>query len=185
MRFPDEDRIALSVEDDRWAALDLAGLADTALDAVLDDHDLPRAAFGLSILACDDARIAVLNADFRDKPAPTNVLSWPAADRAPDRPGARPQAPDPATDDELGDIALAFDTCAAEARAAAKPLDSHVLHLLVHSILHLMGYDHQTDADATLMEATESRILAALGQPDPYEADPDRVATEQTDKDDG
>lgn len=185
MPCPDDALVEVSVEDPRWGVLDLAGLTDAALNATLDHLGLPRASFGVSVLACDDARIAALNADFRGKPAPTNVLSWPGADRAADRPGTRPMVPDPVTDSELGDIALAFDTCMAEATAADKSMDAHVLHLLVHSMLHLLGYDHETDADAALMEGTESRILAAMGQPDPYQADPHRVETEQTDKDYG
>ena len=68
----------------------------------------------------------------------------------------------------LGDIAIAYDTCAAEAAAAGKPMRDHVQHLVVHGFLHLLGYDHIDDADATVMEATEVRILARLGLSDPY-----------------
>lgn len=174
MPFPDDDdRIEVMIDDDRWDAVDLPALADTALAAVLADQGLAVDAFGISVLACDDARIADLNCEFRDKAKPTNVLSWPYADRSPDAPGERPLPPEPEIEAELGDIALAFDTCAAEAEAAGKPLADHVLHLLVHSVLHLLGYDHETDPDAALMEGTESRILAGLGQPDPYQADAD------------
>lgn len=185
MRFPDEERIELAVDDPRWDSLDLSGLAETALDAVLVDQGLPAGSFSLSILACDDVRIADLNAEFRDKPAATNVLSWPSADRAPAKPGKHPRAPDPRDDDALGDIALAFDTCAAEAQAAGKSFEAHVLHLLLHSMLHLLGYDHQTDADAALMEGTESRILERLGQPDPYRANTDPNQNETMEKDNG
>lgn len=178
MPFPDEDdadRIEVMIEDPRWDALDLPALAATALEAVLADQALLVDAFGISVLACDDARIAELNGEFRDKPRPTNVLSWPFADRSPDAPGERPLPPEPGAEAELGDIALAFDTCAAEAAAAHKPLADHVLHLLVHSVLHLLGYDHETDPDAALMEGTESRILAGLGQPDPYRTNADHA----------
>ena len=69
---------------------------------------------------------------------------------------------------ELGDIALAFETCAAEAAAAEKPLDAHVTHLIVHGLLHLLGYDHENDPDATLMEGLEREILGKMGYDDPY-----------------
>jgi probable rRNA maturation factor len=69
---------------------------------------------------------------------------------------------------ELGDIALAYGTCAAEADVARIPLDHHVSHLIVHGVLHLLGYDHIDDADADLMEALETAILAGMGLPDPH-----------------
>jgi probable rRNA maturation factor len=70
--------------------------------------------------------------------------------------------------EELGDIALAWETCAREAAEADKPVEHHVAHLLVHGLLHLLGFDHETDPDAELMEELETRILARLGVPDPY-----------------
>mgnify|MGYP006287624467 CR=1 FL=1 len=98
---------------------------------------------------------------------PTNVLSWPAADRAPARPGETPAPPDPA-DGELGDIALSYETCAREAAEAGKTLEAHATHLIVHGILHLLGYDHETDADAALMERLEAEILGKMGVVAPY-----------------
>lgn len=156
--------IEIVQEDPRWAALDLPPLAGRAVAAVLADVGLRAETVEISLLACDDARIAVLNADFRGKGQPTNVLSWPARDLCP------PDLPVPGPDGavELGDIALAYDTCAREAEAAQKPLTDHVTHLIVHAVLHLLGYDHENDADATLMEAREVAILATLGCPDPY-----------------
>lgn len=69
---------------------------------------------------------------------------------------------------ELGDIAISFDTCAAEAKQAGKPLEHHVTHLVVHGLLHLLGYDHISDTDAEIMEGTETEILETLDVPDPY-----------------
>ncbi|GAB5448493.1 rRNA maturation RNase YbeY [Gymnodinialimonas sp.] len=158
--------IDVLIEAPEWDALDLEGLAQAACIAALRDLSLNPTDFSLSILACDDARIATLNGDFRAKPTPTNVLSWPAEDRAPDTPGAMPDLED--LPNELGDLALAFETCAREARDGGKPLAHHLSHLLVHGLLHCLGFDHETDADADLMEATETRILARLGVPDPY-----------------
>jgi probable rRNA maturation factor len=158
-------------EDARWETAGLSALADRAAAAVCDDLGLAPSGFQISLLGCDDARIAALNADFRGKAQPTNVLSWPAEDLAADTPGAEPARPlpgDPADPWVLGDIAIAWETCKAEAAAAGKPLADHATHLLVHGILHLVGYDHQTEPDAALMEGIETRILARLGLPDPY-----------------
>lgn len=152
-------------------ALDLEALAEKATAVSLNALGLPQEGFQIALLAAGDARIAALNADFRGKPKPTNVLSWPSEERAPERPGARPTPPDPgpAEDPEsLGDIALAYETCAAEATAQGKALADHVTHLLIHGLLHLLGYDHETEADAALMEGEEVRILAKLGLADPY-----------------
>jgi probable rRNA maturation factor len=124
------------------------------------------------VLGCDDARIAALNTTFRGKAVPTNVLSWPSQERAADTPGGRPAAPDPGSPDdpeELGDIAIAWETCASEAEGMGKPLATHAAHLIVHGTLHLLGYDHETDSDAALMEETEVRALAAMGLPNPYD----------------
>ncbi|MCL4137143.1 UNVERIFIED_CONTAM: hypothetical protein GTU68_019313 [Idotea baltica] len=139
----------------QWAELDLDALAETAGRMTLDYLGFDADIVSLAILATDDAEIAELNAEFREKPVPTNVLSWPANDLAP------PTA-------ELGDIAISFDTCSREANAAGKRMSDHVTHLIVHGVLHLLGYDHIRDPDATLMQAREVAILAKLGIDDPY-----------------
>jgi len=156
------------IEDDRWQEVDLSALAERAAVATLLDLGLDPDDWEIAVLACDDARIAELNGDFRDKPQPTNVLSWPSAERGVDLPGERPALPEPGPDSELGDIAIAYDTCAQEAAAAGRTLADHATHLIVHATLHLLGYDHLSDQDATLMEACEVQILGKLGIPDPY-----------------
>lgn len=156
------------LEDLRWRDVDLARLAERAARATLTHLGLRAAAFEISVLGCDDARIAALNGDFRGKAEPTNVLSWPSDERGADRPGGVPQPPAEGPDAELGDIAIAFETCTAEAQAAGKPLVDHVTHLLVHGVLHLLGYDHIRDEDATLMQANEVAILGKMGLDDPY-----------------
>ena len=158
------------VEDARWSAVQVEDLAARAVTAALDHLGL-GGAWEVVVLACDDARIAALNADFRGKPRPTNVLSWPSAERGAEADGGAPMPPDPA-DPELGDIALAYETCAAEAAAAGKSLADHATHLIVHGTLHLLGYDHERDADATLMERLEVEILGKLGLADPYSPGP-------------
>jgi len=101
----------------------------------------------------DDAAVHDLNARFRDRNQPTNVLSFPAAESA---------AP------HLGDLVLAFGVCAAEAGAQGKTLADHLTHLTVHGVLHLLGRDHVDEAEAESMEAEERTLLASLGVADPY-----------------
>ena len=87
-------------------------------------------------------------------------------------PGDAPLPP-PATPESqpilLGDVAIALQTCAREAKAASKPLKNHVTHLILHGVLHLLGYDHETSEDAERMEGIEREALAKAGIPDPYE----------------
>lgn len=176
------------IEDTRWQAIGIEDIAEAVAQAVMVDQGLPAAGFEISLLACDDRRIAALNEDFRGKPVPTNVLSWPTEVRGADREGARPTAPRPGPEGmptELGDIAIAWETCAHEAEAQGKAMQDHVTHLLVHGLLHLLGYDHIRDADAELMEATEVRVLAKLGLDDPYDWTGARVAPDEVERNDG
>ncbi|MCX8955039.1 rRNA maturation RNase YbeY [Ruegeria sp. NA] len=158
----------LTLEDERWQ--DLEVLSQKAINAVLTHCGLAPELCEVSILGCNDARISELNAEFRGKPTPTNVLSWPAEDLAPDEPGQSPRLPEPDFTGEivLGDVAISYDTCAREAAEANKAMSDHVTHLLVHGTLHLLGYDHIRDPDATLMEGIEVKILGKLGIDDPY-----------------
>jgi probable rRNA maturation factor len=170
------------IEDDRWHDAGLDALAETAARETLTHLGFDPALYMISLLGCNDARIAVLNAEFRGKPAPTNVLSWPAQDLCAEEEGEAPYVPDATPQDDpfameedadeegiaLGDIAIAYDTCAREAAETGKPLGDHVTHLVVHGTLHLLGYDHVRDKDATLMETIEVAILGKLGVPDPY-----------------
>lgn len=110
----------------------------------------------VDVLLAGDPDLQALNAQWRGKDAPTNVLSFPA----------------PATAmGHLGDLALSADTISREAENQAKTPDAHFAHLLVHGLLHLLGYDHQTDPEAKVMEAREVALLALLGYDDPYSAD--------------
>jgi len=166
--------IEIAFEDPRWDAAGLEPLAQRACTAALRHLGQEPALFEISMLACDDTRIRGLNAEFRGKDTPTNVLSWPAWDLSAETPGAMPEPPEPGTEDDpegLGDMALAYETCAREAEEQGKSLDDHVTHLVVHSLLHLLGYDHETDAEAAVMEETEVAILAQLGIADPYAPD--------------
>jgi probable rRNA maturation factor len=111
----------------------------------------------LCVTLTDDAAIAKLNRRWREKAKATNVLSFPA-----------PPPPAPDAPRFLGDIVLAFETIEREAREEDKTLGAHLAHLTVHGILHLLGHDHETDAEAEAMEGLETRILATLGIADPY-----------------
>jgi probable rRNA maturation factor len=114
----------------------------------------------VSLVLSDDAAVRTLNARWRGKDAPTNVLSFPAdGNRAPGVPRL------------LGDVVLAFETVAREAAAQNKPLAHHVRHLIVHGVLHLLGHDHDRERDAKRMETLERRILKGFGVPDPYRAE--------------
>ena len=163
--------VDLVVEDDRWDEDTLHALAERAARATLSHLGLSTDGYEIVVLACDDARIATLNADFRGKPQATNVLSWPAWDLSAETDGGQPEAPpapNPDDPEALGDIALARDTCLREAVEQGKSTEDHLTHLVVHSVLHLLGYDHIRDKDAALMEETETRILASMGVADPY-----------------
>lgn len=143
--------IDVEIDDPAW----LAALADPADKARCAAEAAADGATGeIAILLTDDASLQGLNARFRQKDQPTNVLSFP--DASPER---------------LGDIALAFGVCEAEARAQGKPLADHLAHLVVHGVLHLLGYDHIADGDAAAMEDRERRLLAEMNIPDPYADD--------------
>ena len=163
-------QIGFDIEDDRWNSINIENIAERACTSALRHLDIDAAACELSLLACDDVRIAALNADFRNKPQPTNVLSWPSEERGAKFPGQPPNAPTPDIFGtiELGDIAISFDTCLQEAEKEGKTVVDHVTHLIVHGLLHLLGYDHIRDTDATLMEGLEREILGKLGIQDPY-----------------
>lgn len=153
------------IEEPLWSDAGIEQIAAVAAEAVASYLHLKPENLEISLLACDDDRIAELNRTFRGKPQPTNVLSWPSEDRTPPVPGARPDLPD---DTELGDVAIAYQTCLREAESGGRTLADHATHLVVHGILHLLGYDHERDADATLMEGIETAILGKLGIEDPY-----------------
>lgn len=114
---------------------------------------------GLAVVFTNNTEMQELNDRFRGKNIPTNVLSFPA-----DMDALQPVEQDII----LGDIILAYGVVAEEAAAQGKPFAHHMTHMIVHGLLHLLGYDHMHDAEAEEMEAYERRILADFGIPDPY-----------------
>lgn len=159
--------VSLQVADPRWRD----GLADVealvtraaaAAMAVADPEPEDRP-FEISILLSDDAAVRTLNRDYRDLDKPTNVLSFPARDD--DRETDVFAEHDTVL---LGDIVVAFETTMREAEAEGKGAGDHLAHLVVHGVLHLLGLDHEDDAEAEEMERLEVRALGGLGIPDPY-----------------
>ena len=144
--------IDVEVEDPAW------------ITAVVDAVELTRQAAGAAaqmaqggtivVLLTNDAAVRDLNDRFRHQDHATNVLSFPAGGHG---------------SGHLGDIALAFGVCDEEARAQGKPLANHLRHLVIHGVLHLLGYDHQRDDEAARMESIERDLLAGMNIPDPYE----------------
>lgn len=152
--------IDILTEAEGWAALpDAETLVRRAVAAALTEGaELEEdVTFEVSVTLTDDARIRTINREWRDKNKPTNVLSFPAA-----------EVPEGVTPVPLGDIIVAFETVAAEARDEDKSLADHFTHLIVHGTLHLVGYDHEDEDEAEEMEDTERHILAGLGIADPY-----------------
>lgn len=125
------------------------GLARETVAAVLTDAGVADAE--VSLVLGDDAVMRTLNRRWRRKDAPTNVLSFPTGERR-----------------MLGDVVLAFETVVREAKEQGKPPAHHLRHLIVHGVLHLLGYDHERERDAARMENRERRILRRLDVPDPY-----------------
>jgi probable rRNA maturation factor len=151
--------IDIQIEAEAWtlALPDAEAVAQAAADAALtgmapSDVETPI----VCVLLTGDDEVAELNLRFRGKGGPTNVLSFPAP--------ANPEG-------QIGDIALAYGVCAREAEQQGKTLSQHLMHLTVHGVLHLLGYDHEDDGEAEAMEALERSILETLGVPDPYAAD--------------
>lgn len=155
--------VAIEVEDDAWLALSgLEPLALGAVRGVLAASGLDETGCEVAVLFTDDTAIAAINAEWRGKDRPTNVLSFPAPDDMP-VPAGEPRP--------LGDIVLAFGVISREAAEQGKTLHDHTAHLIVHGTLHLLGHDHEDDVEAEKMEALETGILKGLGISDPYERD--------------
>lgn len=131
------------------------------LQSAFDEIDLPANKYVCNIVLTDDAALHELNRDFRHKDKPTNVLSFPQIE---DFDGVK-KSDMPV---ELGDVFLAFETIRNEAKTQGKPLENHVAHLMLHGLLHLLGFDHETKKQAAEMESFETEILAQHGIADPY-----------------
>ncbi|PKP97069.1 MAG: rRNA maturation RNase YbeY [Alphaproteobacteria bacterium HGW-Alphaproteobacteria-15] len=156
----------LDIDIEGWPAGEWEALAERAAQAAGEGEPLlanPR--LMASLLFTSDAEVHALNREWRQRDKPTNVLSFPMLERD-ELEGLAPDGP-PVM---LGDIALAYETCAREAADKGVSLEAHAAHLIVHGLLHLAGHDHvDSDAQAEQMEALETAILAKLGIADPYD----------------
>lgn len=162
--------IDVSVESSLWSGVaDIESCVRRAVEAALPPD---RADCELAVVLTDDQTMRALNARFRGIDKATNVLSFPTPGPSQPRTGERRGELI-----ALGDIVIAFETTQAEAAAEGKEFGHHFAHLLVHGVLHLLGYDHHSDAEAEAMEARERAILMQLDMPDPY-AERDRVAAD-------
>ncbi|HEY6964164.1 MAG TPA: rRNA maturation RNase YbeY [Erythrobacter sp.] len=155
----------LEIDIEDWPAGDWEALASRAAQAAGEGEPLlanPRLA--VSLLFTSDDEVHTLNREWRQRDKPTNVLSFPMLERE-DLEDLAPDGPP----ELLGDIALAYATCAREAEEKGITLEAHATHLIVHGLLHLAGHDHvDSDEQAEAMEELETRILAKLGIADPY-----------------
>lgn len=191
------------VQAEGWPELDWHTLAGCALNEAVAASSYAAllniaAPIEIVIRLTSDAEVQTLNRDYRGKDAPTNVLSFPMLEAdeldelltrhpresgdpslnendAGGEIGSRFRGNDDVVEQEilLGDIILAYETCAREAAAKNISLEAHASHLIVHGTLHLLGYDHINDADAQVMESLERRIMAGLGLHDPYDDEDD------------
>lgn len=152
-----------------WPEGEWEALATRAAEAAAQAApELAHSRLSASVLFTSDAEIHGLNAEWRGKDKPTNVLSFPMLDRA-DLLDLAAEGPP----ELIGDIALARETCAREAADKGVSIEAHAAHLIVHGLLHLAGYDHETgDAEAEAMEALETKALAVMGLADPYGREP-------------
>ncbi len=152
--------VSIAVEDSGWEQIPaLRELIQRAANATIASVGAAHQNLQTEFLLTNDAAVATLNAKWRGQPHATNVLSFPARNAPSPEGEARP----------LGDIVLASGVVTREAGEQGKTLPHHTTHLIVHGLLHLLGYDHGTDKDAARMQSLETQIVKGLGYPDPYE----------------
>lgn len=150
-------RIGVEIVEDAgdWSFLEnVQGLVEAAASEVATEPSLKLKSASVTVALSDDTSVAQLNGQYRGKPKPTNVLSFPAG------PGAG--------NGYIGDIVLAAETVKREAATEDVPVEHHFQHLVVHGVLHLLGFDHETETEAEAMEKLEIGILARLGIANPY-----------------
>ena len=159
--------VDLIMEDVRWKTLSLIQIANAAFKETLSQLNLKSENFICCILACSSKKIEDLNAQFRGKKNSTNVLSFPSKVQVYETTNGS-QSETNADPFELGDIAIAYEVCKTEAIVSNIKFEDHVCHLIIHSVLHLLGFDHEVEKNAVEMEKIEVQVLANLGIDDPY-----------------
>ena len=167
-------KINIIFKDKRWMKIPLEEIAKGALKLIADRFAAKENNFEISILASNDNEIKELNKNFRGTDSITNIISWPEQESQSRQAGHLPIKMDKFKSDSegiifLGNLAISFERCSTEAKEKNTYFEDHILHLLLHGCLHLIGFDHQNESDATLMENIEIRLLSGVGIKNPYE----------------
>ena len=160
--------VDLVFEDGRWKKTLLGEVSRTVFKETLNFFGQNASDFSIDILACNDGRISELNKEFRGNNSATNVLSWPSKNFQSKFVKGNTDSILNKEDGFLGDIAISYDTCVKEAKERAIDFVDHISHLMIHSILHLMGYDHILEVEEEKMKKIEIEILGKMGIDSPY-----------------
>jgi probable rRNA maturation factor len=157
-------------ESKKWGKKKSVAIANQAVNSTLVHLNLDPDKFEIAILACDDKKIQELNSKFRGINKKTNILSWPEKDLSPKVSGTMPMKPEPINREPmfLGNLAISFEFIVKEAEKLNKDFYNHLYHLISHGTLHLLGFVHELELDAKIMENKEREILSKVGIVDPY-----------------
>jgi probable rRNA maturation factor len=157
-------------ETKKWGEKKSVVIANQAVNSTLVHLNLDPDKFEIAILACDDEKIQELNSNFRGINKKTNILSWPEKDLSPKVSGTMPMKPEPINREPmfLGNLAISFEFVVKEAKKLNKDFYNHLYHLISHGTLHLLGFVHELELDAKIMENKEREILSKVGIVDPY-----------------
>ena len=164
--------VNIEFQDHRWKSLPLDRIAQVSLNLITENILKKSNNFEISVLASNDYEISLLNMRFRGYNSPTDILSWPEHEYYRSKPGEFPKIASRSNLAQeagfLGNLAISYDRCSIDSEKANLTLEDHLSHLLVHGCLHLVGFDHQNELDAALMETMEKELLAVLGIKNPY-----------------
>ena len=157
-------------ESKKWGKKKSVVIANQAVNSTLVHLNLDPDNFEIAILACDNEKIQELNSNFRGINKNTNILSWPEKDLSPKVSGTMPMKPEPINQEPmfLGNLAISFEFIVKEAKKLNKDFYNHLYHLISHGTLHLLGFVHDLELDAKIMENKEREILSKVGIADPY-----------------
>ena len=157
-------------ESKKWGKKKSVVIANQAVNSTLVHLNLDPDNFEIAILACDNEKIQELNSNFRGINKNTNILSWPEKDLSPKVSGTMPMKPEPINREPmfLGNLAISFEFIVKEAKKLNKDFYNHLYHLISHGTLHLLGFVHDLELDAKIMENKEREILSKVGIADPY-----------------
>ena len=166
-------KINILINDLRWSKTKLQDTCERSFGLAMSVSDEMNFNPEVSILACNDKEICELNEKFRGQNSPTNILSWPEYELKSEIPGQPPRKMKAVVEEAsrltfIGNLAISFDRCSTESKESEITFDDHMTHILLHGCLHLLGFDHQNDLDANLMEGMEINLLSSIGIKNPY-----------------